>query len=432
MSDDVVYDQDVRGWLASVDVPRTRLDVGEIVQLGRARTRRRQRRVLAVAAIVALVGAVSISASLQDRAVSTTPPPVASDGSVVNGWRELPGSPLSPRGHALGLWTGREVLLIGGTEGPVCPPNARCTFKDGPPLADGAAVDPATGRWRRIADAPVPFRSAEWDGSQGVVVDQTAYLLLHDGLFAYDVGKDQWHQVTVPFDLRGRALLAAGDTLVAYLQSPSCYYTSSCPDRVQSVDYAYEADNAQWTALPADPLGGGRRTMTWTGHEFVLFDHPLAAQPGGELALVRAVVLDPATGSWQRLPDSQILWTSPWVVADGVLINPTLGGSDDEPGYRLGGQIDPAAGIWSPLPDPPAGARHSAGARTDSTAIYTAHQGSVLDTATGIWQEVPALPDGELHYRTLVAAGTDMVVFGGTDLVTGGFVNNSWIWSPGR
>ena len=96
------------------------------------------------------------------------PEPVAQRSA---GWSALPASPLSPREAALGLWTGREVLLIGGSDAPPCPASASCV-EDRTPLVDGAAFDPATNRWRTIADSPVPLV-----GGRGVVVGPAAYVL---------------------------------------------------------------------------------------------------------------------------------------------------------------------------------------------------------------------------------------------------------------
>jgi hypothetical protein len=93
------------------------------------------------------------------------------------------------------------------------------------------------------------------------------------------------------------------------------------------------------------------------------------------------------------------------------------------------------------LPDPPPGFDQDAGALTDSTAVYNGHRGVVFDTTTDSWLVVPDLPDGDLDGRTVVAAGAEMLVFGGMDLgsspATGSddgqvFVNSTWIWPAGR
>jgi hypothetical protein len=342
-------------------------------------------------------------------------------------WQELPGSPLSPREAALGLWTGSEALLIGGSDDPPCPPMADCPV-DATPLADGAALDPATSRWRRIADSPVPLL-----GARGVVVGTTAYVL-QAGLLAYEIDRDTWKRVKVPFDTRAPyGLVAAGDRLVAYLGTD---------ESASGKDYVFDPATDAWTALPADPLGAGfEREMAWSGRDLVLFDHELTANPGAEKpTLTRVAALDLTTRSWRRLPDSPMLGVGPWVLAGDRLVNPTLGGADGGQignwgrTYPYGGSVAPATGEWSPLPDPPGG--ESAGAHTGTTAVYTAPAGALLDITAGSWQRVPTVPGGTPGGPTVVAAGARMLVFGGVrwdrSETKGTLLNNAWIWSPAR
>src|SRR5687767_2721084 len=87
--------------------------------------------------------------------------------SAPHKWEQLADWPLSPRNSVTAIWSGREVLAIGGSTFS-CPPAASCVVRDDEPrFQDGAALDPATGRWRAIADAPVPVLSA----SSAVIAD---------------------------------------------------------------------------------------------------------------------------------------------------------------------------------------------------------------------------------------------------------------------
>lgn len=341
-------------------------------------------------------------------------------------WREVAGSPLSPRVAAVGVWTGREVLLIGGRNGSLCPPNVHCVT-DGTPLADGAALDPRTGRWRRIADAPVPVPFG-----QAVVLGQTAYLLPtpgpvdQDGLLAYRIDEDRWHWLPVPFDTGAwYQLTTAGDRLIASLQSD---------EAGPGEDFSYHPETGDWTALPPDPLGDLHgRTMVWTGDELVLFGNRLAHDPAAPPPVVSAAAHDPASGTWRELPDSEILASAPWVVADGSLVNPTM--HDGGGTHPYGGKLDPATGQWSPLPERPAGAEFSAGAYTGSTAIYHGVRDVVLDVAADRWVRLPAVPDRVDSGRTVLAAGTDLVAFGGVHWTSDAepeLTHRTWLWSPPR
>ena len=71
-------------------------------------------------------------------------------------WSVLAASLLGSRQGPVLAWTGRELLELGGWGG------------NGGPV-DGAAFDPADGRWRRIAPAPVPvgaLAASVWTGSR--------------------------------------------------------------------------------------------------------------------------------------------------------------------------------------------------------------------------------------------------------------------------
>lgn len=360
--------------------------------------------VLAACGLLALTGCVPIS-----RSEGPAAPPA--------GWREILGSPLGPRTSALGLWTGREVLLIGGSDEPACPPNADCA-PDPTPLSDGAAVDPGTGHWRRIADAPVPVL-----GGDGVVVGGTAYILTRSaGLLAYRVEQDRWQRLPIPFaNAGGYRLAGAGDRLVAY---------AGTHEHGTAKDYWLGPSNT-WQSLPAAPLGAGfDRTMVGAGRQLVLFDHELVPNPGAERpAVTRAAVYDWTTASWRRLPDSAMLSTYPWLFSDGSLINPMLGGADGgQVGnwgrtYPNGGTLDPVSARWSALPPAPPGTTGSAGVYDTTGAVYVDVTGAVLDADHGRWLTLPPPPGGDVLGRTIVAAGADLLVFGGG-------ASDTWVWTP--
>ncbi|MEQ4300375.1 hypothetical protein ABNF97_03085 [Plantactinospora sp. B6F1] len=326
------------------------------------------------------------------------------------------------------------MLIIGGRD-EACPVSAHCVFAR-TPLTDGAALDPLSGHWRRLADSPTPL-----SGAQGVIIGSVAYILagatalaVPAELLVYDIDRDSWERLPAPFDGdAGYRILAAGDRLVAY---PGSHEIRS------GKDYVLDPQTRTWAPLPTDPLGAGYdRTMAWTGREVVLFDHELVSNPGADKPPVtRAATLDLTNRSWERLTDSTILTTAPWIAANGELVNPTLGHADGgqignwgRP-YPNGGRIDPTTGTWSVLPAPPTTGTPGAGAYTNAAAVYVDVAGPVLDTTTGTWQQVPAVPDGDVTDRTVVAAGVDMLVFGGVvqhnSRTAATLVGRAWIWSP--
>ena len=101
-------------------------------------------------------------------------------------WSVRPASPLGGRQGPVVAWTGKELLEIGGTGGKADP-------------GDGAAFDPADGRWRRIAPAPVPVptgaaAASVWTGSRlfvfgGQPLSEKTTL---ERASLYDPASDRW------------------------------------------------------------------------------------------------------------------------------------------------------------------------------------------------------------------------------------------------
>lgn len=78
---------------------------------------------------------------------------------VAKSWRALPPSPLERRANPLVAWSGSEVIVAGGM------------WQTGPEsfsmFADAAALDPATGQWSRLPDAPADTFAGDTIGAAG-------------------------------------------------------------------------------------------------------------------------------------------------------------------------------------------------------------------------------------------------------------------------
>ena len=106
-------------------------------------------------------------------AVSPTPSTSAARNNgaaydpTTQSWQMLPPSPLTPREDAAAAWTGNEMVVVGGQA--ITNPSAG----GGPELASAAAYSPATNSWRRLPDFPLEPRTnadAIWTGLQLIVV----------------------------------------------------------------------------------------------------------------------------------------------------------------------------------------------------------------------------------------------------------------------
>jgi len=78
-------------------------------------------------------------------------------------WRRMAASPLAGRVAPSSVWTGEELVVWGGN------PGAPAVFAV---FADGAAYNPTTDTWRRIAPSPVAGRAGAvtvWNGTEVVL-----------------------------------------------------------------------------------------------------------------------------------------------------------------------------------------------------------------------------------------------------------------------
>jgi hypothetical protein len=213
---------------------------------------------------------------------------VASPAS--DGWSQLPPSPLSPRTHPAMVAADAELIVWGGLGD----------------HRDGAAYDFATGRWRRIADAPIELSGANdtqppavFTGREMLVVSGPLHLD-GTGAAAYDPATDRWRMLaTPPFDMReGMYTAWTGDEAIFY----GGVAGDVVPDRS---GYAYDPTTDTWREIPESPLGhrAGPGVVWHDGELYVVggsaqrsSGEPYDPQPDG-------AAYDPRTDSWRSLPD---------------------------------------------------------------------------------------------------------------------------------
>jgi hypothetical protein len=126
---------------------------------------------------------------------------------ATNRWRALAPTPLAGSQHPIGAWTGRELIVLVGRLNPNGKPwPAR--------LARAAAYNPVKDTWRRIAPLPSPRDGANavWTGRELLVVGGTARVG-----FAYDPATNRWRRLPAMDSLRiGAAALWTGRRLLLW------------------------------------------------------------------------------------------------------------------------------------------------------------------------------------------------------------------------
>ncbi|MFM2077441.1 MAG: hypothetical protein RJA49_1331, partial [Actinomycetota bacterium] len=297
----------------------------------------------------------SATTELPPTSTAESTPPSTVAGSPA-GWTPAAQSPLSPRNEAQGVWTGREVLVFGGTTQPQCPV---CDYaSSGDTLHDGAAYDPSTDSWRIISSLPP---DASYIGQSVLVGGDVFFYSLFQGtavatpatyrLWRYSVAKDAWTEMRLPPTLPLGAVLTARQNALVL--------ASSSDDQGSTPDWTYSLQDSKWTQLPDDPFDPSfDRHMLEVDGALMLFNHSMSvitdsSKPG----LVRAARFDEGTQKWTVLPESDQL-DVPWF-ADGPLAIAPTGGSADGGQVNnwgrdipFGGWLDTTDDSWHPLPPP--------------------------------------------------------------------------------
>ncbi len=280
-------------------------------------------------------------------------------------WRTLAPFPLGERDGEGAVWTGDEMIVVGGRQArSAAEPDASKAV----PTATGAALDPVTNTWRTIAPMPAPGPSdavwsrehAVWTGKEVIAFDATH-------LFRYDPVADTWTAGTPPpFTRYDMTIAWSGKELLLWAGADEPQGDeASLPASVQRDGAAYDPTTDHWRTIPRAPVPARMASKgVWTGHRFIVWGGYGADGPSGEGnrgLLGKGAAYDPTTNSWTALPASpleareghQMVWTDREVLVwGGRVIN-----SSGEPsgGYpRDGAVYDPATNTWRALPAAPA------------------------------------------------------------------------------
>lgn len=181
-----------------------------------------------------------VAAPRPSRTTYPTSAPVTVAALRTAAWSELPAAPIAARTGAVGVWTGSQMIIWGGSDG-------NRTY------ADGAAYNPATRVWTKLPAAPISGRAGAdyvWTGSVlfiwGSYADRTDSVT--DGA-VYSPATRRWTTLPPPphNGVGPSAAVWSGSALVL-LTSPGIDPAGNGPD----VAYAqsYDLKRNAWTSLP--------------------------------------------------------------------------------------------------------------------------------------------------------------------------------------
>jgi hypothetical protein len=235
-------------------------------------------------------------------------------------WRRLAPGPLSARSGAAAVWTGEEVLIWGGDH-----------------AGDGAAYDPGEDEWRTLPAAPLPPRTpvgAVWTGREMIVwgsVSRAASVV--EGA-AYDPAVDRWRKFPpAPFALNEATAAWTGDELIVF---GARLDGNNWSDTEHARGAAFDPATDEWRVLPPYPFSPQASTAVWTGNELIVWDYEL-----------RAAAYDPARNEWRPLPKLPLDFSECYpdgALGDGLVL-----------AWHCGEAVllDLATDSWRPVERPP-------------------------------------------------------------------------------
>jgi hypothetical protein len=327
-----------------------------------------------------------------------SPPGLAALNPQTGQWRALPDHPAGCRGMDAALWTGRELLFVGGYTTADCMP-----YPLGPGLPDQGdpvewldsyALDVAAGTWRTLSAPPQPLFSgtqcfaAWWDFGPPVWTGQLVLALdtpdpadlgqpVHVMLF--DPDTDTWRVGDpVPGPPRrefvsvwtGRHLLAWGG-----IHASATYYDEQSLPAEAAPEAYWDADQQRWvishtewladgwaydpvadTWAPISPApipGASQSSAAWTGTEMIVWGGPTGADVWPYQPNPVGAAYNPTTDTWRTIADppgdavGEIAGQSVWTGTEFIVWS---GRSFTD---YVGAAYNPATDTWRALPGSP-------------------------------------------------------------------------------
>ena len=408
-------------------------DAAHVARRDTAMRRARTRRHVAIAAVAALVVVVAGGVTVRTTSGDRSPDVIAADPADTNRslpdhenakdpaqtalrnhtvdmgdpntwWRELPPDPRGPVLNALNVWTGREVLSIGGH-----------TPKDvDQPVQQGAAFDPITDRWRVTADPlaeliattmslAVPIGDSVFFGATG---SDGAGLARR-----YHQAENRWSTAAAPPGPLNSTVAAlwTGSELLVWLAGPT----------ENGLLAAYHPAEDRWsTDLPSPPIAHRFEAgSAWTGGEWLLWGGGV-----GDRVFADGARFDPASRTWAPMAQgplsarvASVLWTGRELLV--------VTGRSPYPGSVMahgdGAAYDPVRDAWRMVAETSV---HPGNPLlwTGRYALLFAKGGvKLFDPKTNVWLSGGRDPNGG-SFGISVWTGSEAITLGSVDNVTGG------------
>jgi hypothetical protein len=306
------------------------------------------------------------------------------------------------------VWTGREMVVVGGTRGGHFFPADLPEF--------GLRYRPSADAWTWTSAVPRPVRSysrAVWTGDEVIVWGLAERR--RPSAAAYDPEADRWR--LLPDWPLPRSDLPAGawtgDRLILWGSSQHV----EDPTRSGAI---YDPATDSWERTSKAPIEGREgNTLVWTGREVIVWGGSNYRTDLGDGA-----AYNPAADTWRRIANAPLAprqeHVAVWTGSEMLV----WGGSSYSRARADGAAYDPTTDTWRRLAPPPIKGRHWLDAvwTGDQMIVwggYDYHRplgnGAAYDPDKDRWRRLPAAPIGARCLHSTVWTGRELVVFGGYD-----------------
>ena len=253
---------------------------------------------------------------------------------LAGNWKLLPHAPIGPQAGRSAVWTGRELLVLGGQASAAYSLRRNSWHKFGPRPAAAVWTGKQLLAWSPNAPVSRPTIVA-WTGRELIGWSRA-------GGAAYRPDTRRWRRLPAAPFLGSAAW--TGQELIVVSGSRAAAY----------------APAGGWRTLPPLPEKREGANVVWDGTELLVV--------GGNDAPTQGFAFDPKASAWRRLAPmdsgrahAAAVWTGKWLLV--------WGGETGRPGAFVipphGLAYDPRADRWSPLPQAPLRGR------VDPLAVWT-------------------------------------------------------------
>ena len=353
----------------------------------------------------------------EDRQPCTLSEQQKAEEKAIGKWKAFDRGPLSPRGEPQGVWTGKEMIVVGGI--------AIEAYRS---LSDGAAYDPAKDSWRRIPDIPqeVRVRAVAWTGAELFTISQPgAGTSITDAgaVYLYDPAANTWRAASPPpHPFTDPLTYWTGREVVVWAGNGGALYnpSSNAWREIAPIGIAGAAvgTRSKWIAKPGvlavqgdyDPRDGSARRST-------------------------LLLFDPSTNQWRKATDPPGNVSG---FAGAVVVGTTVVYDSQDPNAQAALAYDAAGDSWRKIDAAPrdrdSGTGYFTGVDLGGRGVVrigsTTKPLGILDIKTGQWSHAASpgrlpSPDGVLLWT-----GRDVLLWGQGSPVAPGDLNAAWKWSP--